>query len=242
MLFQFNGDSGWNELLVVVATVSIGYLFHHWLTLENPPQKWLFKKHEPCPASLRSALFTRLSGVFFFGLIPMAVSLFLLEDHNIPGTGPVHFTRTLIWYLPCGALLILTIAFSPRSHSDIKQDQLIDCPEWNWPLLILSASGWTAYLLAYEFMFRGFFLFTAVENIGIWPAIVLNTCIYALVHLPRSSKLALGSIPLGIILCLGTLDTGTIWFAGLTHLTLALSNEWFTLKHHPRFKFIPSWS
>jgi membrane protease YdiL (CAAX protease family) len=37
----------------------------------------------------------------------------------------------------------------------------------------------------------------------------------------------------GILLCYITLHTGNIWSAVIIHSSMALSNEWFSLRSHP---------
>ena len=110
--------------------------------------------------------------------------------------------------------------------------------EWDTQLLLLSAFSWIAYLLAYEFMFRGYLLFVSVEYLGVWPAIALNIAIYALVHVPKGIKEAVGALPLGVVLGIITIQTGNIWVAFVVHIVLALSNEWFSLKAHPDMRLV----
>ena len=79
-------------------------------------------------------------------------------------------------------------------------------------------------------------LFVSVAYLGVWPAIILNVAIYALVHVPKGIKEAVGAIPLGILLCIITLQTGSIIVALAVHIIMALGNEWFSLKAHPGMK------
>lgn len=99
-----------------------------------------------------------------------------------------------------------------------------------------NAFTWIAYLFGYELMFRGLLLFTTVEFMGAWPAIILNTALYALVHVPKNLEETIGAIPLGLLLCLITLSTGTFWVAFGVHTCLALSNFFFSLKNHPEMR------
>ncbi|GAI37228.1 unnamed protein product, partial [marine sediment metagenome] len=77
-----------------------------------------------------------------------------------------------------------------------------------------------------------------VHVIGVWPAIAVNTSIYACTHIPKGFKEAIGAIPFGIILCIITLITGNIWVAFFIHVLLALSNDYFALYHNPEMKII----
>lgn len=99
-----------------------------------------------------------------------------------------------------------------------------------------NAFTWIAYLFGYELMFRGLLLFTTVEFMGAWPAIILNTALYALVHIPKNLEETIGAVPLGLLLCLITLSTGTFWVAFGVHVCLALSNFFFSLRNHPEMQ------
>jgi membrane protease YdiL (CAAX protease family) len=105
-------------------------------------------------------------------------------------------------------------------------------------LLWLSAASWVAFLIAYEFMFRGFLLFSSISVLNPAVAIGLNVALYALAHFYKGALEVVGAIPLGIILCYLTMLTGNIWCAVALHSMMALSHEWFSLKAHPQMKLI----
>jgi membrane protease YdiL (CAAX protease family) len=105
-------------------------------------------------------------------------------------------------------------------------------------LLIISSLGWIVYLLAYEFLFRGFLLFTCIQSFGIWPAIIINILIYSFAHIPQGLKETAGAIPFGLILCYITILSGTIWPAFILHAVLAISNEWFSIYNNTEITII----
>ncbi len=81
------------------------------------------------------------------------------------------------------------------------------------------------FLLAYEFYFRGVLLFGLIPLLGLFSAITVNTFLYALQHLFDSKKEFIGCIPFGIILCLLSYNTLSIWPAFILHATLAVIYE-----------------
>ncbi len=97
---------------------------------------------------------------------------------------------------------------------------------------------WAVYLLGYEFLFRGVLLFPLVVEIGLWPAIAVNIALYKGTHIPYGLKITLGSIPLSIVLCLLSVQTGTIWIAFFVHTTIAWTNSLTALKHNPEMKIV----
>jgi membrane protease YdiL (CAAX protease family) len=89
------------------------------------------------------------------------------------------------------------------------------------------------YLLGYEAFFRGFLLFGMLEHqVPVWIAIAINTVFYSLAHIPKGKGEAFGAIPLGFLLCLAAISTGSFWVPFAVHVVMAWSNELFTLQHH----------
>ena len=125
------------------------------------------------------------------------------------------------------------------SHSDI--DVGFECEKevpFRTYLKIKNALGWAAYLFGYEILFRGILLFPLVAEFGVWPAIAVNIALYSSTHIPKGLDETIGAIPLGIVLCVLTLLTGTIWIAFFVHLAMALTNSFTALKHHPEMKSV----
>ncbi len=88
---------------------------------------------------------------------------------------------------------------------------------------MLSAGTWVAYLVGYEFLFRGFLFHATLQVWSLWPAIALNCILYALAHFYKGPGEIIGAIPVGILLCYLTLHTGNIWSAmdtrgGIVHV------------------------
>ena len=109
---------------------------------------------------------------------------------------------------------------------------------WDRKLVINNTLGWSAYLLGYEFLFRGILLFPLVDALGVWPAIAINTAMYSATHIPKGMDEAIGAAPLGIVLCLITLMTGTLWVAIVVHILMALANSFSSVYHNPEMKFV----
>jgi membrane protease YdiL (CAAX protease family) len=87
--------------------------------------------------------------------------------------------------------------------------------------LVFYALVWAVAMLALgfgeEFLFRGYALKTLVEGIGFWPAAVVLSSIFGLVHLifkPQENWVDPVSVALyGIFWCLTLRRTGSLWFA-----------------------------
>jgi membrane protease YdiL (CAAX protease family) len=87
--------------------------------------------------------------------------------------------------------------------------------------LVFYAAAWALAMLALgfgeEFLFRGYALKTLAEGIGFWPAAVILSSIFGLVHLlfkPHEDWIDPISVALyGVFWCLTLRRTGSLWFA-----------------------------
>ncbi len=175
----------------------------------------------------------RLAGAIIFGVIPLIIIL-LTGAEGFGGFGikaPVG--TTFLWTLVLSALILPMNYINAPKPANLNVYPQIREGRWSLGLILGSAISWIIYLTGYEFLFRGFLFYTSLNIIGLWPAIILNTMIYSLVHLPKENKEMVGAIPLGLVLCYLTYLTESIWVAVFTHIILALSNEWFSLYKHP---------
>jgi membrane protease YdiL (CAAX protease family) len=232
-LMQLNPDHMALKAFVTSFSVaSFGFVLYHFLT----PGKAADQQTSNHSGNARQVILQRLSGVFFFGIISLLLIVYFLGQYPYSYGCEKPVTGTYIWTILLSAIIIPVNYFNAKSKSNLEQYPMVKDPEWSSSLLVLSAVSWTAYLLAYEFLFRGFLLFSSIPVIGIWPAIILNAGVYSVVHIPKGKKEALGAIPFGIIISLLAVKTGSFWIAFFVHVVLALSNEWFSLMAHPEIK------
>ncbi|MFH1319397.1 MAG: CPBP family intramembrane glutamic endopeptidase [Bacteroidota bacterium] len=182
-------------------------------------------------------VFQRITGVIFLGLIPAFICLVLFDktlvDYGVMIGNPVI---SLYWILGSGILIIIVNMIFAGKPGNMNIYPQIRAKVWSLGLIVINSVSWMAYLLAYEFLIRGFLLFSCERAFSQWQAIAINTVIYSLVHIPKGAKETIGAIPFGYILCLITFETGTIWVAFFSHVILALSNDYFSLYYNPEMK------
>lgn len=90
---------------------------------------------------------------------------------------------------------------------------------WNYfPIRIL-------FLFAYEFFFRGVIFFSLLPYFDLYKSILITTVLYVLIHSFDTKAEILGAIPFGIVLCLLTYFTNSIWIAFGIHTTLSVVYE-----------------
>lgn len=187
--------------------------------------------------SVRQVLTQRFNGFVIFGVIPVILFFFFNSGKDIPFLSGLFQLSTLLWFTGLSLLLIIINRQNSKSKSNLDMYPQIRENKWSASLLIISAASWIAYLLAYEFLFRGILLSSSLELMGFWPAIIINSGIYSLVHIHKGIVEGLGSVVMGLILCLLVIQTGSFWIAFFVHIVLALSNEWFSISAQAKMQF-----
>lgn len=211
-----------------LAISTFGFLIFYYFTFTN----FVTGKLHLLFGEPRHIVYQRITGFLIFGLLPLTIVTFsnsLYQEFGLKAPT----AATGLWALLLMTLIIIINYFNASSPQNLAMYPQIRRKEWSYSLLVVSALSWLAYIIAYEFLFRGYLLFSAIPVVGLWPAIIINTVIYSLVHFHKGIKEMVGSLPFGIILCYLCYSTGSIWIAVLAHSTMVLSNEWFSILKNP---------
>lgn len=189
-------------------------------------------------------IYTKVLGGLSMGLLPAIAYWVAFPDTTAADFGWSLSRETLwaamIWTIGLSALMIVLTAFNARKPASLKHYPQIRARKWPPSMLRGSLLGWTIYLLGYEALFRGVLLFPLVDQIGLWPAIAVNIGLYSGTHIPKGLKETLGAIPLSIVLCLLTVQTGTILIAVIVHVAMAWTNVWVSLRANPEMEMVRS--
>ena len=220
-----------NLAIQSITVTATGYICYHFFIRSASLRSSFEKRWGVERTKIYWIYFWRYLGVFLYGVIPVALIIFQGLDFTRFGVSFKNGVLTFWWTAGLSLVVLVMNFFATRSPDNLTQYPQIRVEKWSRALLAGSASTWMAYLLAYEFLFRGFLLFSCLEGMDVWTAITINTALYALVHISKGIKEAIGAIPLGVLLCWLTLQTGTIWIAFLVHVVMALSNEWWSLHY-----------
>ncbi len=221
-----NTSTMYNQLMIVLVSSIIVIALYSWIFVQSS-----HKSDEMHRA--RQIYFTRLTGFVLFGIVPVLIlSIQFNEPLNLYGTLLIKPLDTFYWIIGLSILVILLSLRQAVKPQNLKQYPQIRSQNWSITTLLFSAITWIIYLLAYEFFFRGFLFFSCINVLGLWWAIGINTILYAAAHIPKGKFETIGAIPLGIVLCLITYQTQSIWVAFVVHTVMALSNEWISLYYH----------
>jgi membrane protease YdiL (CAAX protease family) len=229
------------EIVLILFLLTAGFVIYHFSSHSDRIRKAFIRKLGEAKTLIYWIFFQKIIGFVFLGLIP-GIVIITATGRNLTdyGLSLTNVRTSLYWILGLSVFIVLMNAYAARKPDSLKMYPQIRIPEWTLKTVFISSVGWIIYLLGYEFLFRGLLLFPFVETMGTWPAIALNISLYVLVHVPKGLKESVGSIPLGLVLCILTLETGTIWIAFFTHIALALSNQFFSLKYHPDIHYVRS--
>ena len=218
-----------------ISTVTICFIAYYFSIHSQEIHSFFIKAHGESRAKSTWVFSQRLSGVFFFGVVPLIISM--LCHIKFSDIGLTFKCKSPIWgwILGLSSICVIVNYFACRKHDHLEMYPQIRTPQpWGKDLMFYSSLTLVFYTLAYEIMFRGYLLFTCEAEMGRMLAIVVNTSVYTLVHIPKGWKETVGAVPMGIILCWLTLESGNIWIAVFVHIALALSSEWFSISHHQR--------
>jgi membrane protease YdiL (CAAX protease family) len=192
--------------------------------------------------SVKNVLFSKCLGLFTMGIVPATIALTLMPQYTLADYGLTYRSDTTMISLV--AILILAALTMPLAFLSAKKpSHQVNYPQireknWTLSLFLKNSLGWSAYLLGYEFLFRGILLFPLVDALGVWPAVAINTAMYSATHIPKGLDETIGAAFLGVVLCLITLMTGTLWVAIVVHVTMALTNSFSSIYHNPEMKFV----
>jgi len=225
------------RVFIPVVVGLIGFIIF-WFTYKSEKfRQKLLDKYGEDQASARLIIYTKFLGGFSMGVLPAVAYLIAFPETTLAQLGlglPAEtLFATIVWSVGLGAVLVFVIGNNAKKPVNLQYYPQIRARKWDRKMVIGNLAGWAAYLMGYEFLFRGVLLFPLVEQIGLWPAIAVNIGLYSATHIPKGLKETIGAIPLSIVLCILSVQTGSIWIAVIVHISIAWTNTTIALKHHP---------
>jgi len=230
------------DIILPVSISAITFIIYWFTTKSEKIRSFFFRKFKFDDASAYHITFLRIVGFITMGFVSGILCLIFIPDYSLSDYGvsynPETALFTSLWSLGL-MILIIPLAFLSAG----KPANLINYPQirarlWTRKITVINIVSWIVYLLGYEFLFRGILLFPLAGELGVWPAVAINIAFYSITHVPKGLNETSGAIILGLVLCILTLVSGTIWIAFFTHVALALTNSFTAMKYHPNMQFI----
>jgi membrane protease YdiL (CAAX protease family) len=227
------------EVMTALALMLGGFLCWYYLSHSPWLRQRLERRYGADWGQAYQVVVRRILGLVFYGILPAAVLLATQPYRGADyGLAFPFSAEAAYWAVGLSLVLAALASYAARKPESWVSYPEIRMAEWRRRTLILSMASWGGYMIGYEFAFRGYLLFAGVRAFGVWPAIAISTVIYSLVHVLKNRQEALGAIPLGILLCVITLRTGSIVVPVVVHSIMAFANNWFSLKYHPEMRLM----
>jgi len=229
-------------LATTVILLTTGLFTAYWFIAQSASLKaWFYNQHPFDIASRKHIFFTKYMGFFLLGVIPV-ILLMSFFNVTLPNVGLTWYANTS-WFT-IGWTIVLSVLVIPLAYQSAKKPaNLLNYPQiraknWTKKTFYVNLFGWAIYLFGYELLFRGVLLFLLVDAVGVPIAISINVMMYAISHIPKGLSETIGAIPLGLVLCVLSLLSGTIWIAFFVHIALSFTNSLTALAHHPEITYV----
>lgn len=173
-----------------------------------------------------SELYSPLSGRILFGesigLVGAFFAAWLMSrfegrrfgEYGLPGRaafGKLFWQGALFGLIEISTVLGVIAALGGYRFGEVA---IHGSDVWRWAIL------WTVVFLAVgfyeEFAFRGYIQFTLAQGVGFWPAAIVLSLVFGVMHAtnPGESWVGLaGVVVSGLFWCLTLRRTGSLWFA-----------------------------
>ena len=200
--------------VVVTLVAAACYVAYHY----GPnAARWAARGYGPAAA----VHLQRVGGAVLLGGVPAVVAWRLPGgwlDYGFGLTDPAMAAAFVGGVVVVILPIIALASRGPKFRDDYPQ---MRGATWDRRLRVHNFATWTLYLLAYEFFFRGFLLFTLAAAFGAWPAIAITTIAYAYAQLPKNAAETIGTLPMGVVFAAVALYTGGFWAPFVAHVLIA---------------------
>jgi len=230
-----------NSIIFLVLTTVIFSYVTYWIYIHSNSFKIFCAKYfKDDSFIIHKILIGRFLGFFVLGVVPILI-LVSFTNFSLNSLGlqfPVeNIDVHLKWISILGVMAVFVNWLRRNNKENLLKYPQIRISKWNKALVIKNIISWNFYLIGYEILFRGVLLFPLYYILGPVPAIIINSILYSLAHFPKGKSESIGSILLGTILCVLTLETGTIYIAFFVHVILAISNFLISLNQHRKMDY-----
>ncbi len=153
------------------------------------------------------------------------------------GAGLAHPVTALLWTLGALVLFIPVIALTARQESSWAHAPELRAARYGPSEVTQLVLSWTAYLLAYELLFRGILLVQLVEAFGTVRGLAVMSGLYVLAHLTKRPAEVVSTVIAGPLYGWIALESGGFWPVFAIHVVLALTSELGSAKANPDIDF-----
>ncbi len=239
MVFFYDWKPEYLDSVVGITSAAVGFAIYWFLALSPKIKSSYFLKYKQDEAWIRYVFYQKMMGVVFLGIIPAIIALsflpYSLADYGLK-LGDFY---TSMIYTSIICLVIALINFTgTKKARNLKIYPQMRLMKWDKKRILINSFAWVLYLFAYEFLFRGILLITCYHSLGFWVAVAINLSFYSATHIAKGLGETVGAFPYGLLLCYLTIATGSVAVSFLTHVALALTNDYFSVYHSKEMEFV----
>ena len=231
-LFSSFDPSAGDALVVGTLMLSLcGFLSYWWAHYSPALQDKVEAKWTGDRGKVIRIVALKIWGFTTMGIIPAWVLGsqwgWSLEEMGVAWPSHISTEVWMAWFALMVSTLVLSMVAGKEGAKNYPQ---IRATSWSLSTMVWSGLGWTIYLSAYEFMFRGFLLFPMASVIGMWPAVAVSTMLYSVTHFHKGKGETLWCLPVGVLTCWMTVETGSLLLTVVGHVLVS----WFNTAYHVR--------
>jgi membrane protease YdiL (CAAX protease family) len=175
-------------------------------------------------APIGGALCAFAACVLFYLLLPLAALRLLGEPLSEYGLGLGRWRLGVGLSAALLAVMLPVAIVAARLPAFADRYPLAPDAARSLPLFVLYESGYVAYFVAWEHLFRAFLLVGLYRRIGL-HAISVSTLVFVLAHFGKPEVETLGSAVAGLVLGWLALRTRSFWWGALVHAVVAVAMD-----------------
>jgi uncharacterized protein len=101
--------------------------------------------------------------------------------------------------------------------------------QWTWKIFLFFQLCQFIYMFGWEFIFRGYLLFSTKKELGVIPALILQMLPFAFLHIGKPEMEVYGSVLAGLFLGLIALRANSFLPCVFLHFSVALTMDLFAV-------------
>ncbi|HZH73219.1 MAG TPA: CPBP family intramembrane glutamic endopeptidase [Mariniphaga sp.] len=221
---------------VIILGVVVFYYIYYYTSESKSIVKFIQQNVADGNSGLALFFYKKINGLFLLGVVPAFLYFSVLNASGDKfGLSLNHLSSSFL--LVAGLILLTAIVLFFHHRGKPNRSTLQIYPaQWNTSLFMLNILGWSLYLIAYEFLFRGILLFECYEHLGFWPAVAINISIYSAIHMVNGKDQTIGALVFGTLACYFTLTRGTLLIPIFMHLSLSILSNFYSVKNMQHFQ------
>lgn len=224
------------SISVIIIGVVVFYYIYYYTSESRSMVKFVQQNFSDGDSGLALFFYKKLNGLILLGVVPAILYFMVLNASGAKfGLSLNHLSSSILLVAGLILLTALVLFFHHRGKPNRSTLQ-INPAQWNTSLFMLNVLGWSLYLIAYEFLFRGILLFECYEHLGFWPAVAINISIYSAVHMVNGKDQTIGALVFGTLACYFALTRGTLLIPIFMHLSLSILSNFYSIKNMQQFQ------